>query len=74
MDTSDARKYRSAVARLNFVGADRPDLQYAVKEASPKMAKPKHNDMKRVEYMARYLKVSSSTRTCSYPGKRMILP
>lgn len=34
MSVEDATGYRAMVARCNFLGSDRPDLQFAAKEAS----------------------------------------
>ena len=37
----DATKFRSIAARINYLAADRPDLQFASKCASKYMANPK---------------------------------
>ena len=47
--------YRAAAARCNFLGLDRPDIQYAAKEVSRGMAKPTVDDMTRLKRLARYL-------------------
>ena len=43
LDSSGATKYRGLVARLNYLGQDRSDIQYAVKELSSYMANPIRN-------------------------------
>lgn len=41
MISSDATKFRAVVARLNFLATDRPDIQFAVKEAPRRMTVPR---------------------------------
>ena len=41
MTSADATKYRAVVARLHCFAIDRPDLQFAVMEASRTMAVPR---------------------------------
>ena len=43
MSLDDASKYRMIVARLNYLAADRPDIQFATKEASKYMSKPSNH-------------------------------
>lgn len=38
---AEASRYRMVTARLKHLAMDRPDIQYAVKEASKHMAKPR---------------------------------
>ena len=52
---ADATKYRAITARGNFLSIDRPDIQYAVKEASRCMAKPTVNDWAKLDRLAKYL-------------------
>lgn len=40
LDASEAMRYRAITARLNYLAPDRPDIQYAVKEAARSMSKP----------------------------------
>ena len=40
---------------MNFLGQDRPDVQYATKQASHKMASPTATDLPRLKRIARYL-------------------
>ena len=42
-------------ARFNYLGQDRPDLQFGVKEMCQKMANPTEDSMKRLKRLARYL-------------------
>ena len=37
---TEATKFRAVVARLNYLAMDRPDIQYATKECSKRMAHP----------------------------------
>ena len=41
---------------LNYFAVDRPDLQFAVKEAAREMSSPKQRSLALVRKMARYLK------------------
>ena len=43
-------------ARANYLAADRPDVQYAVKEVCRRMAKPAKSDWQKLVRLARYLK------------------
>ena len=52
---AEATKYRAIIARGNFLSIDRPDIQYAVKEASRCMAKPTTKDWAKLERLAKYL-------------------
>ena len=39
------KKYRSVVARINYLAMDRPDIQWARRECSKSMANPNNDDM-----------------------------
>ena len=41
MNPQDATRFRGLAARCNYLGQDRVDLQYACKEVSRRMAKPR---------------------------------
>ena len=43
-------------ARANYLSADRPDIQYAVKEICRRMAKPVNGDWQKLVRLGRYLK------------------
>ena len=51
----EATRYRAMVARCNFLGCDRPDIQYAAKEASRWMSSPCRGDMERIARIGKYL-------------------
>ena len=40
---------------MNFLGQDRPDLQYATKQATRKMASPTETGVPRLQQIGRYL-------------------
>ena len=54
LDDHHVTKYRSAVARANFLSIDRLDILVAVEEAARRMAKPRRRDFDRVTRIARY--------------------
>ena len=41
---AEATRFRAVAARANYLSADRPDVQYAVKEICRRMAKPVEGD------------------------------
>ena len=45
----DLTKYRSVVARANFVAQDRPDIRYSVKELCRDMSRPVQSNTQRFE-------------------------
>ena len=55
LDKRDATKYRGLVARFNYLGQDRSDIQYAVKTLGSAMANPTNIDMVKVKRCIRYL-------------------
>ena len=52
----DLTKYRSVVARANFVAQDRPDIRYSVKELCRDMSRPVQRSFRRLKKLVRYLK------------------
>ena len=54
----DVRLYRGLAARCNYLSLDRPDLQFAAKEACREMSKPTVASLKRLKRIGRYLKGS----------------
>ena len=48
--------YRAATARCNFLAIDRPDIQFASKEASKYMSCPREIDWQNIYRISRYLK------------------
>ena len=55
LEATEARTFRALAARLNYLAQDRPDLQYAAKEVSRRMARPSHGDWKLLKRVGRYL-------------------
>ena len=55
LDGAEASEYRSISARVNYLAADRADLQYASKEAAKHMAKPKKSSWRLIKRIGRYL-------------------
>ena len=55
LDPHMSTVYRAGAARCNFLGLDRPDVQYSAKEVSRGMAKPTSGDLVRLKRLARYL-------------------
>ena len=53
---AEATRFRAVAARANYLAADRPDIQYAVKEICRKMAKPAKGDWQKLVRLGRYLK------------------
>ena len=55
-DTDDHRRFiRSEGATLNYLGQDRSDIQYAVKEICQGMSRPTEGGKARIKRVARYL-------------------
>ena len=54
--TWEATRYRALAARLNYLAADRPDLQYAVKCACQCMSDPTWGGWKQLKRIGRYLR------------------
>lgn len=50
-----AMRYGAMVARCKLLGCDRPDLQYAAKEASTWMAKPCQDDRGTIARIGEYV-------------------
>ena len=55
LSSKDAREFRGLAARANYLAQDRPDLQYAAKEACRGMAKPLRLHLRALRRIARYL-------------------
>ncbi len=55
LDEGDARAFRGLAARLNYLAQDRPDLQFAAKEVSRRMARPSCRDWQLLKRVGRYL-------------------
>ena len=55
LDASEAKRFRSLAATLNYMSSDRSDVQYAAKEVCKKMASPTQGSWKRLKKAGRYL-------------------
>ena len=55
---AEATRFRAVAARANYLAADRPDVQYAVKEICRKMAAPVEGDWHKLVRLGRYLKAA----------------
>ena len=55
LSASEAKLFRGVAARLNYMGPDRPDMQYAIKEAARCMASPRVCDWPLLKKLGRYL-------------------
>ena len=55
MAAAEASLYRGIAARLNYLAQDRIDIQYACKEASRRMARPRLCDWPALKRIGRYL-------------------
>ena len=64
LDQKEATKYRGLVARFNYVGQDRSDIQFAVKELGSAMANPTTLDLVKVKRCIRYL--LGAPRCCAF--------
>ena len=53
---AEATRFRAVAARANYLSADRPDIQYSVKEICRRMAKPVKGDREKLVRLGRYLK------------------
>ena len=49
-------QYKSIVARANYLAADRPDIQFAVKKLATSMAAPTNANWQELKRLGRYLK------------------
>ena len=56
LDASEAKRFRSLAATLNYMSSDRSDVQYAAKEVCTKMANPTRGSLKRLKKAGRSLK------------------
>ena len=55
LESADATQFRSIAARVNYLSADRPDLQFAAKELCRMMARPTAGCWAKLKRLARYL-------------------
>ena len=69
LTAEDARLYVSVGALLNYIAPDRPDLQYAVKEAMRRAADPTVGYLKRLKRIGRFI-VGAPRRAIAFPWSR----
>ena len=55
LTAEQASNFRGIAARLNYLSADRPDIQYATKEACREMSSPTSGSWRRLLRIGRYL-------------------
>ena len=55
LEQSESTRYRGIVARMNYLGQDRSDVQYAIKELSSSMSNPTRSAMVKAKRLIRYL-------------------
>ena len=55
LGSGEASWYRAMIARANYLAQDRMDLQYASKELSRRMSRPRVIDVERLKRFVRYL-------------------
>ena len=56
LSSEQSTLYRALVARANYLAADRPDIQFAVKELARSMASPSHENWNGLKRLGRYLR------------------
>eukprot|EP00973_Karenia_brevis_P081866 11349902-Karenia_brevis.AAC.1 len=56
LNTEQTTRYKSIVARANFLALDRPEIQFAVKECAKSMSQPTMHDMAKLKRLGRFLK------------------
>ena len=70
---SEATRFRAVAARANYLSADRPDIQYSVKEVCRRMAKPVEGDWQKLIRLGRYLK-GAPRCVLEYPWQKVSGP
>ena len=53
---ADITSYRGVIARCNYLGSDRPDCSFAIKEGCREMSAPTTGSLRRLMRIGRYLK------------------
>ena len=61
----DVTSFRSVAARSNYLGMDRPDIQYGVKELCASMSRPTQRSWRQLKQLGRYL-VGKADMTWEY--------
>ena len=52
----DVTRFRGVIARCNYLGTDRPDCLFAIKEGCREMSSPTTGSLRRLKRIGRYLK------------------
>ena len=52
MDKAGAKEFRGLAARANYLSLDRNDIQYAAKEVSKDMARPRRKSWKKMKRLS----------------------
>ena len=74
LDSQEAKVFRGLAARLNYLAQDRPDLQYAAKEVSRRMARPSTKDWALLKRVGRYLVgAPRATQTFAWQSPQSVL-
>ena len=66
----ELKLFQRVAARFNFLGMDRPNLLYSVKELMRKMASPRTQDLTTLKRVARYT-MKYPRMTCRYPWTQL---
>ena len=56
LEPSQATRYRGMTARMNYLGQDRSEIQFAIKELSKDMSNPNRKSWGKLKRLLRYLK------------------
>ena len=65
----DVAIFRSVAARSNYLGMDRPDIQYGVRELCASMSRPTQRSWRQLKQLGRYL-VGKPDMTWEYKAGR----
>ena len=67
--SQDPRKFRSLVARCNYLAGDRPDIQFATRVCASGMSDPQPIHWRKLKRLARYL-LGTQNSVCRFPWQR----
>ena len=68
MGYDQAKHYASVAARLNYMGADRPDVTFASKELMRHLSKPTVKDLSALKRAGRFM-LGARRLVCKYPWR-----
>ena len=73
LESSQATRYRAMTARMNYLGQDRSEIQFAIKELGKDMSNPSKKSWSKLKRLLRYLKGKPRYRMLyayqSHPGR-----